>query len=81
MNRQTVLFFFKYLIFFQMYLFNLFILGCVWVFAAARGLSLVEESGGYSSLWCTGFSLRWLLLLQNTGSRRTGFSSCGAWAQ
>ena len=45
-----------------------------------HGLSLVAVSGGYSSLWCVGFSLRWLLLLQSTGSRRVGFSSCGAWA-
>ena len=52
-----------------------------WVFVAARGLSLVAVSGGYSSLRCTGFSLRWLLLLQSTGSRRTGFSSCGTRAQ
>ena len=48
-----------------------------WVFVAARGLSLVVVSGGYSSLWCAGFSLQWLLLLRSTGSRRTGFSSCG----
>ena len=34
-----------------------------WVFVAARGLSLVAVSGGYSSLRCVGFSLRWLLLL------------------
>ena len=34
-----------------------------------------------SSLWCVGFSSRWLLLLQSTGSRRVGFSSCGTWAQ
>ena len=52
-----------------------------WVFGAARGLSLVVVSGGYSSLRCAGFSLRWLLLLWNTGSRRMGFSSCGMWAQ
>ena len=52
-----------------------------WVFVAARGLSLVEVSGGYSSLLCAGFSLRWLLLLRSTGSRRAGFSSCGTWAQ
>ena len=44
-----------------------------WVFVAARRLSLVVRSGG--------FSLRWLLLLQSTGSRRAGFSSCGTWAQ
>ena len=47
-----------------------------WVFIAS-GLSLVAESGGYSSLWCAGFSLRWLLLLRSTGSRHKGFSSCG----
>ena len=39
---------------------------CVWAFLASRG---------YSSLWCVGFSLWWLLLL-----RSTGFSSCGLWA-
>ena len=40
-------------------------------------LSLVEASGGCCSLWCAGFPLRWLLLLQKTGSRHSGFSSCG----
>ena len=62
-----------------------------WVFIAARRLSLVAASGGYSLLQCVGFSLRWLLLLRSTGSRRVGFSSrgsgalerglssCGAW--
>ena len=49
-----------------------------WVFVAAPGLSLVVLSGSYSSLWCVGFSLRWLLLLRSTGSRRAGFSSCGS---
>ena len=49
-----------------------------WVFIAARGLSLVAASGGYSSLQCAGFSLRWLLLLRGTGSRHAGFSSCGS---
>ena len=39
---------------------------------ALCGLSLVVVSEG--------FSLRWLLLLQSTGSRRAGFRSCGAWA-
>ena len=52
-----------------------------WVFLAARGLSLVATSGVYTSLRCTGFSLWWLLLLQSTGSRRAGFSSCGTWAR
>ena len=52
-----------------------------WVFVAARGLPLVAASGGYSSLRCAGFSLRWLLLLRSTGSRYMEFSSCGTQAQ
>ena len=52
-----------------------------WVFVAVHGLSLVAVSGVYSSLWCVGFSLRWLLLLRSTGSRHAGSSSCGTWAQ
>ena len=51
-----------------------------WVFVAARGLSLVAVSGGYSLLRCAGFSLQWPLSLRSTGSRRMGFSSCGSWA-
>ena len=49
-----------------------------WVFVAARGLSLVAASGGYSPLQCAGFSLQWLLLLRSTGFRCAGFSSCGS---
>ena len=58
----------------------------IYLFLAALGLhccawvSLVAESGGYSSLRCTGFSLRWLLLLWSMGSRHAVFSSCGVWA-
>ena len=37
-------------------------------------------SGSYSPLRCASFSLRWLLLLQSTGSRRLGFRSCGSQA-
>ena len=67
--------------FFLIYLFYLFyFFGCIRSLLL-RGLSLVAASGGYSSLWCVGFSLRWLLLLWSTGSRRVGFSSCGLWAQ
>ena len=53
----------------------LFIFWLHWVFVAVCGLSLVAASRGYSSLWCTAFSLRWLLLLRSTGSRHVGFSS------
>ena len=61
---------------------NLFIylftyLWLCWFFVAARGLSLVAASGGYSSLQCAGFSFQWLLLSRSTGSRCAGFSSCG----
>ena len=38
-----------------------------WVFVAAHRLSLVAVSGGYSSLRCAGFSLRWFLSLRSTG--------------
>ena len=55
-----------------------FCLGCV--FVAVHGLSLVAESGGYSLLWCAGFSLWWLLLLWSMSSGQAGFSSCGSWA-
>ena len=46
-----------------------------YVFVAVWGLSPVVESGGYAWLWCTGFSL-WWLLLWGMDSRRSGFSSC-----
>ena len=51
-----------------------------WVFVAGCGLPLVAASGGYSSLGCAGL-LRWFLLLQSLGSRRTGISSGGTQAQ
>ena len=53
---------------------------CVGSLLLRAGFSLVAASGGYSSLQCVGFSLWCLLLLQNTGSRYSGFSSCGSWA-
>ena len=67
------------------FLINLFIYVFIyfwlhWVFVAAHGLPLVAASGGYSLLWCKGFSLLWLLLLRSMGSRCAGFSSCGTWA-
>ena len=40
-----------------------------WVFIAMCGLSLVMVRRHYSSLWCTGISLWWLLLLWSMGSR------------
>ena len=72
-------FFFNKFIYFIIYLFIYF--GCIGSSVAARGLSLVAVSRGYSSLRCVGFSLRWLLLLRSMGSRHVGFSSCGTQAQ
>ena len=66
----TLMFFLYKFIYFWLY----------WVFVAARGLSLVATSGGYSLLFCVGFSLWWLPLLRSSGSRRADFSSCGTWA-
>ena len=74
--ERTFFFFF----FFNLKIIYLFIYWLHWVFVAACGLSLIVASGDYSSLWCAGFSLWWLLLLQSVCSRCTGFSSCGLWA-
>ena len=73
-NNNTILFYF---------LINEFtcLFWLCWVFVAVRRLSLVAASGGYSSLRFAGFSLRWLLLLQSTGSTCAGFSSGGARAR
>ena len=67
--------------FFVLFCFCFFYFWLHWVLVAARGLSLDETSGSYSSLRCTGFSLRWLLLLRSTGSRCSSFSSCSMSAQ
>ena len=70
-----------YLFILKIYLFYFIYFWLLWVFVAARRLSLVVASGSYSSLRCTGFSLRWLLLLRSIGSRHTGFRSCGTRSQ
>ena len=73
----SVEFFFKFFnYYFKIYLF-LAVLG---LRCCARAFSSCS-SGGYSSLQCTDFSLRWLLLLRGTGCRHVGFSSCSMWAQ
>ena len=50
-----------------------------WVFAAAW-VFCSWGARGPPLMWCTGFSLRWLLLLWSTVCRHTGFSCCGSWA-
>ena len=64
-GADKLLFFFLINLF--IYLFIYFWL--CWVSVAALGLSVVAASRGYSSLWCAGFSLWWLLSLWSTGSR------------
>ena len=64
---------FHFLIFYK-FIYSFIYFWLRWVFVAACGLSLVVASGGYSSLRCAGFSLRWSM-----DCRCTGFY-CGAWA-
>ena len=71
----------KVLIFKKINLFIFIYFWLRWVFAAAHWPSLVARAGatfhcGARASHCCGFSL-----LQSTGSRRAGFSSCGSWAQ
>ena len=61
--RGNILFFKLIILFIYLFIY----LWLHWVFFAMCRLSLVVVSGGYSSLRCAGFSLRWLLC-------------CGAWA-
>ena len=83
---------FAFFFFFKLTIFNILLFYCILLyfltlFLAALGLcccmwafSSCSKVGDYSSLRCTGFSLHWLLLLQSTGSRCIGFSSCGTQA-
>ena len=59
----------------------LFIFGCVGSSLLCAGFLQLRRVGATLSLWCTGFSLWWLLLLRSTGSRCAGFSSCGTRAR
>ena len=60
-------FFFYY--YYYLILFIFVFIWLHWVSVAACQLSLVAERGGYSSMQCLGFLLRWLLLLLSMGSR------------
>ena len=60
------------------YLFQLY-----WVFAATGALLQLQQAGTTLSLWCTSFSLRWLLLwstgskgMQASATEVCGLSSC-----
>ena len=52
---------FIFLTFLKKFILILFF-GCVGSSLLCAGLSLVVASGGYSSLRCAGFSLRWILI-------------------
>ena len=69
--------FVAYLFFLNFIYLFIYLLAALGLRCCVRAFSLVAVSRGYSSLWCMGFSLWWLLLLWSTGSRRAGFSSCG----
>ena len=61
-------------------IFVLFIFGCTGSSLLHAGFSSAV-SGGYSCLGCSSFLSRWLLLVQSTGSRHSGFSSSGSQPQ
>ena len=61
-----------FLFFFNKFIFIFIYFWLRWVFVAACRLSLVAASGGYSSLWYTGFSLRWLLFVAEQGLEAHG---------
>ena len=67
-GRGCSILFYFIIIIFKIYLF----LAALALLCCARAFSLVAASRGYSLLRCTGFSLRWLLLLRSTGSRHAG---------
>ena len=75
MENKVFLFLFLFFLMFLLISFNFYLfiyLWLCWVFVSVRGLSPVVASGGHSSSQCAGLSLSRPLLLQSTGSRRTG---------
>ena len=65
---------------FSLFLLHLSISGCTGLsFLLSRAGFLQRlRAGAPLSLQCSGFPLRWPLLLQSAASRRPGFSSCGS---
>ena len=59
---------------------NVFIFGYAGSSLLPEGFLYLWRSAAILLLQWVGFSLQWLLLLQGTGFRVCGFSSCGAWA-
>ena len=71
---------FLFLFFFFYKSIYLFLFGCVGSSLLHAGFLWLHRAGATLLLRCAVFSLLWLLLLQSTGSRHAGFSSCGSWA-
>ena len=67
------------LIFFNKFIY-LFIFGCVGSSLLCAGFLQLRRAGGYSSLRCVGFSLRWLLFVVEPRLQARGLSSCGSQA-
>ena len=76
-SLSLLLFLFFFKIDFYSFMFNYFCLHCV---IALHGLSLVAVNRGYSLFAVYGLLFSMVLLLQSTGSRDHGLSSCGTWA-
>ena len=74
--QDLILFNFLFVFFLNLIIYS-FILAALGLHC--RILSLVADSGDYSSLQCAGFSLQWRLLLGSTGSRGSGSAAVVPW--
>ena len=62
------------------YIYNFIYFLLFWAFPAVWSFLQLWRLGVTLELWCAGFSLPWLLLLQSTGSRACGLSRSSSWA-
>ena len=60
--------------------FFFFFLQLCWVFIASWAFRSLQRVRATTLLWCVGFPLQGLLLLQSTCSRMCRLSSCSSWA-
>ena len=77
--REANLFIFYFIVFINLFILFYLFLAALGLCCCTRAFSSCGERG-LLFVVVRGFSLRWLLLLWSTGSRHTGFSSCGSWA-
>ena len=73
-SHPTLFFFLILFIHLCIYCLFLAVLGLM----CRAGFLLVVANRSYSSLWCASFSLQWLLLFWNMGSRAHRLSNCGS---